>query len=60
MPPVGSYCTDMSRCTVNRAFDSENVAAYPVHYQRDGHSIKGRIEGLQIRLYNGVVYRVTQ
>jgi len=37
--PVGSYCTNLSRCTINKTLDSENVAAYPVHYQRDGNSI---------------------
>jgi hypothetical protein len=45
---------------VNRTLDSENVAAYPVHYQGEGHSIEERIEGLQIGLYKAVVYRLTQ
>jgi len=58
--PVGSYCTGRSRCTVNKTLDSENIAGYPVHYKRDVLGIKGSIKGLQIRLYKGVVYRVTR
>jgi hypothetical protein len=56
---VDSYCTDILRCMVYKTLDSENVAAYPVHFQRDGYSIKGSIKCLQIRLYKEVVCRVT-